>query len=331
MRGIAALSVAYFHIAIIARRFLDINYNGPLASAGNLGVDFFFVLSGFIITWVHHGDFGKRSELARYSAKRAVRIFPLLWIIVTVKLAALIALPTLSPVAKVNAETVAVSYFLIPAQSYIIDVQWTLVYEVIFYVLFGVGLYLGRRAALVMALVWVTAISAARIMGESGPPVIYLQHLLSPNNFQFLAGAATAVLLRRSFLAVGPAVLTACCGLGATVVGLVLGWKDHLYWACAFSLLVAGGASIDAARKWRVPRVAILFGDASYSIYLLHTSVQMVMVVAGKKAGLPMGSGGQILLHIIGIVSVICGLLCYRYVEKPILNYFGRILSRPDR
>jgi len=329
MRGVAAIAVVYYHIFVIAGRFLDLPYRGPLAEMGNLGVDFFFVLSGFIITWVHFFDFGKRSEVLRYAAKRAVRIYPLLWIIISFKLASVMAFPAISPASKDYAKTVTASFLLIPSASgYIIDVQWTLVYEATFYVLFGIALLCGKRGAVVLASLWLTSIAIAIATRTELGPASPLQILLSARNVQFLAGALTAVVLRQRVLTLGQSGVVGALGTAATALGLAAGLRSPIFWAAPFSCLVAAGASLDVMRFWRIPRIAVLLGDASYSIYLTHTSVQMVVIVMGKKLGFPFGFFGQVLLHFTGAASVLVALLCYRQIEKPILAYFHRRLVR---
>jgi exopolysaccharide production protein ExoZ len=324
MRGIAALAVVYFHIWVIASRFLNVTYQAPLAEMGNLGVDFFFVLSGFILTWVHYGDFGKSSQLLSYIVKRVVRIYPLLWILLSVKIAALIFLPNLSPVYKLDKDSILASYLLMPAGTYVIDVQWTLVYEAIFYLLLGVGLLCGKKPALMIAGAWIFAICAAKVTATQDAFGIYAQHLLSSRNLQFLAGAFTAVLLRKSFFPKNVALCALGVGFAVTIAGMVLGLREPVAWAFVFSSIVAAGASLDAIQFWKVPSLAVLLGNASYSIYMVHTSVQMLLVLKGKNLNLPFDSYGQLLLHLAGMISIVVGLICYKILETPLLNYFHR-------
>src|SRR3954463_5354085 len=77
-RGIAAIMVALSHaVGLVAepRWFGAVGFGGHLANL-NVGVDFFFVLSGFIVTFVHWGDIGRRDRLANYARQRFTRVFP---------------------------------------------------------------------------------------------------------------------------------------------------------------------------------------------------------------------------------------------------------------
>ena len=79
-RGLAALAVVMFH-ANAGSRLVggpDLHWMRALEH----GVDFFFVLSGFIIFAAHADDIGKRGQILPYLLKRGIRLFPLLWLVV---------------------------------------------------------------------------------------------------------------------------------------------------------------------------------------------------------------------------------------------------------
>lgn len=76
-RGLAAISVLLFHVAVIARERAHFSFFWHFLRPGSTGVDFFFVLSGFIIFWVHGRDVGQSWRLQVYSWRRLVRVYPL--------------------------------------------------------------------------------------------------------------------------------------------------------------------------------------------------------------------------------------------------------------
>src|SRR5882762_91392 len=81
-RALAAISVAAFHLSLMMG--LD-RYGGQAVfreytKLGNLGVDFFFVLSGFIILFAHVDDIGKSDAWGAYVYRRFVRLFPIYWL-----------------------------------------------------------------------------------------------------------------------------------------------------------------------------------------------------------------------------------------------------------
>jgi len=72
-RAVAALLVVLHHATLGSRQFYDEAFGG-FWGFGNIGVDFFFVLSGFIIYWAHKNDVGGRAQATLYGKKRFFRL-----------------------------------------------------------------------------------------------------------------------------------------------------------------------------------------------------------------------------------------------------------------
>ena len=81
-RGVAALLVLVFHAerAVSLPQYLGHQPLGGITGFGHAGVDF-FVLSGFIIYAVRHGDIGQPGRFARYAGRRLSRIYPPYWVV----------------------------------------------------------------------------------------------------------------------------------------------------------------------------------------------------------------------------------------------------------
>src|ERR1700737_2029314 len=70
LRGVAAVLVVLHHVAatLALPKYMGLVVAGGIfAPLGRAGVDLFFVLSGFIIYYVHHGDIGRPRRLGRYT------------------------------------------------------------------------------------------------------------------------------------------------------------------------------------------------------------------------------------------------------------------------
>ena len=138
-RGIAALLVVLFHTTVMTRYyFLDENYLTWLFEFGHAGVEFFFVLSGFIIYRIHRIDFSNPNRFYPYFLKRIIRIYPI-YILLT-----LLLLPFWlifdSSGEQYHREIVPLikSLFLIPQSHFPhIGVAWTLTHEMLFYIVFS--------------------------------------------------------------------------------------------------------------------------------------------------------------------------------------------------
>lgn len=147
-RFIAALLVLLYHMTVNTDR----NFAAGVFRFGFVGVDFFFVLSGFIIATVNWRYIGHASAVPRYLGKRLLRIVPLYWAVTLVKLAAVLALPVYA--RAITPEYVIGALVLWPQrQPPLIDAAWTLTYELVFYAIFGALIATNGR-------VTVTALSA---------------------------------------------------------------------------------------------------------------------------------------------------------------------------
>jgi exopolysaccharide production protein ExoZ len=80
-RGMAAVLVVMVHLSQMSEKRLDQVAFFYLFQAGWSGVDYFFVLSGFIMVYVHRSAIGKKDQLKSFLVQRAVRIYPIYWII----------------------------------------------------------------------------------------------------------------------------------------------------------------------------------------------------------------------------------------------------------
>src|SRR6195952_3032676 len=159
LRGIAALLVVLYHLQYIFIARTGIVPFGGLFGSGDRGVDLFFVLSGFIIMIAHRNDTGSTVRLMPYLYKRACRIFPSVWIMTSVA-AVLYAchFGGAGKMAKLEPWNIAASALLLPQNGpALVNVTWTLKYEIFFYAVFAL-LIVGRLLGVVTMLAWQAAI-----------------------------------------------------------------------------------------------------------------------------------------------------------------------------
>lgn len=134
-RAIAALLVLLHHISINAPYYYGGEAFNSIFHFGHVGVDFFFVLSGFIIYWVHSSDKESLESAKIYFWKRFIRIYPPFILISVVLLIAYTLMPNLSHSDREI--SILSSLFLVPTQgSPALSVSWTLMHELLFYILF---------------------------------------------------------------------------------------------------------------------------------------------------------------------------------------------------
>jgi exopolysaccharide production protein ExoZ len=122
---------------------------------GGYGVDLFFVISGFIMlvtTW------DKPIGPFEFMSHRIRRIVPLYWLATLLMLAAAVAAPSMFRTLKFDAASIVKSLLFMPFESLsfpgkiapLLVPGWSLNYEMFFYVLFAIALWLGREWRLPM-------------------------------------------------------------------------------------------------------------------------------------------------------------------------------------
>ena len=81
LRGLAALLVVMFHTTELNHKNFQQEFLFNIFAFGSSGVDFFFVLSGFIIYFIHRFDVGQRNKLKPFLLKRLIRVYPMYWLV----------------------------------------------------------------------------------------------------------------------------------------------------------------------------------------------------------------------------------------------------------
>ena len=141
-RAVAALMVVLYHATrgLSLPQYLGYIPFGNSFGFGHAGVDFFFVLSGFIIMHAHAADIGKPDRLYAYLWRRATRIYPIYWVTsYTDPGEPGFSFPWILP-ARLAPSHMVHSLLLLPeAIEPLVGVCWTLRSEILFYIVFGAG------------------------------------------------------------------------------------------------------------------------------------------------------------------------------------------------
>jgi len=319
-RGLAALMVVLYHITDLTATRFNYQFLDGAFRFGYTGVDFFFVLSGFIIAYTNKNAVGQPAALRQYLWKRLVRVYPLYWLIVGFKLSLVGANMIAAKPQERDPVAILASLLLLP-QSHlpVIGVAWTLTYEILFYLLFATIIRWGRTWAVSLVAIWLTLISiqAAGLLDFDSPT---LQVLGNERNLEFLLGVtATLLVLRHRPRA---PFIWAAAGAG---LFMIAAWSvDNGYRVPSYTLwfgvpsmmLVIGGASLDLAGRVRWPSWLVFVGGASYSIYLVHTMFIDGFLPVGLRL-LPLGVA-------VSLAAVACavigGCLIHVALEQPILG-----------
>ncbi|MCX2691936.1 acyltransferase [Pseudomonas sp. DCB_CB] len=329
LRGIAAGLVIIYHsmVMIAVAPYFD----NPV---GDFGVDIFFVISGFIM-WVTTE--GKNKGIREFWVSRILRVAPLYWLFTFVLVAAALLMPSLFFNSRgVDPVFLLKSLFFIPAQNPdvgditpVYTIGWTLTYEMFFYAIFGLSLALQnlRMRLLFIAAVIVTLAIVGSALAPEGP---LGKTYTSPIIIEFLLGVLLGVT-RQRWVSIGllPTILL----VGTSSVALVLAdftifTRSLVYGVPAF-FLVAGFVSIEKYIRSNINKLALLFGEASYSLYLSHPISQRIWYVIFVTTFGQITSLAMAVWYAVGAVTagLLGGVVCYLLVEKYLLK-LAKIISR---
>lgn len=322
-RGWAAIAVVLHHASVSTEAFIGElpKLLSALLGMGFLGVDFFFVLSGFIIMHAHMGDGANFVSVRRYISKRLWRIYPPY---LPISLALVIAYglwPSLSDAGGGRSFSLISSFLLVPsALPPALSVAWTLVHEMQFYLVFLL-FYVSPRVFGVALMIWSVLILAAAcdLLDFQGGAFRYL---ISPLNFEFMLGVSAAWLYRQGFDFLRPLSMV-LLGLLFAGAGLVLhdAGETVIIWRLVFALglmlCVLGSAGLEKDTSIRWPSWMMILGSASYSIYLIHNPLLSLTQRLAVKFEM-----ASIFGLVFGVMcSVLLGVAYYWLLERPILEW----------
>jgi peptidoglycan/LPS O-acetylase OafA/YrhL len=325
-RALAAFGVAAYHLSITMGLP---RYGGdPVFSSythlWDRGVDFFFVLSGFIILYVHHADIGRPERLGPYLRKRFMRVFPIYWVY-TIPLALLLMLGFGTDAKypdNLGGWITSITLIRFTSDTPPLPTSWTLFHEVAFYAVFALLIWQRRVGMAAVALA--AAICLATLQFPSGTERTALNVYTSAYNLHFLLGMFSYWLYRREV----SGSLLALTGAALCAAALNDAIRPHewspLMVGTGFAFLLAGLARLELKGKLKVPALLVLIGDASYSLYLLHEHLEGLVLKVLIKTQLQQALGGPItfLLTLCGATALSC--LAYMLIEKPLLAQLQR-------
>lgn len=325
--GLRALSV----IAVVWHHTAGVQHTGLLAR-GTLGVQMFFAISGFLITTLllRERDRTGAISLRKFFARRALRIFPLYYLVLLVYI---VLVPVIGSHARATAFWHHLPSFATYTSNWFVDLAgagrvtfyfgWSLATEEQFYLFWPALLTLllaWRRGRPVAALVALAAlvtltVSVNRAVGSDALGWRVAGSLALP----ILLGAAAAVVLhhRRGFALVGPVLtnpVTAPVVAGVLGVLISIGAPVELI-EVAMVLLVAACCARESTWLHRALtlRPLAFVGGISYGIYLTHMlAANLVRHIVGAPYGL------VVFLPTLAVV-IVGAYLSYRFFEGPIL------------
>lgn len=335
LRGIAALAVVCYHLNGAVARTYGTRLPGGIETIfahGYLGVDVFFVLSGFVIAYSIRNATVTWGFLGRFALRRSVRLDPPYWMAILLEIALIsVGLGLGLSDAPIPSLKQFASHFLylqnLLGYGDISDVFWTLCFEIQFY-LGLVVLYLVHRqlagiverrvlyAATVLALAALFGLSLASrygVMGLALPAGVALIRW-----FQFFMGVCVFwVVSGRAPFGVLVAAWVATVGVVA-----IQGKPWYQIVPVIVSALLLWSYRKDRMATLLSNRPIQLLGAISYSLYLFHAMIGWRFIrVTGIVAGSDPPLGIVVLVFCAGLgLSVASAWFLWKFLEQPALR-----------
>lgn len=331
LRAFAVLSVLFTHFWTYPAATPIIN---RIASFGWVGVDLFFVLSGFLITGILWETKDRPAYFRNFYMRRALRIFPLYYALIGVVFIALPIVTTL-PEQLAADRWLYVLYLSNVAlaagwQLFLVDITWSLAIEEQFYLLWPavVRVLTKRRLTTVCIAIIVGALVARTALFD--PIGWRWAHMFMPlrmDSFAFGAMLALWPTLERwsrptvafGSLALAGLVLTGHFDVESETVNT---------WGYTLTGIVSAGIiSMAMDAKWLKQPALLHLGKVSYGVYLLHPLCAAAVATAGEVIGIRVNQltgqplvDGALNFATLGIATWAIATISFAIYETPFLK-----------
>lgn len=316
LRGFAALNVLLFHL--LGFTYANTQFKGTLFNFlegwGENGVDLFFVISGFIMVYVQNF---KNRGTKNFLLDRVVRIVPSYWILIILLAFASFFLPTSFNAVIFNIKHIIASMMFVFQPLYhdvpFVMVGWTLEFEMLFYLIFGLSLFFSvSKKSLMLSSILILTIA-----------FVFKQYIM----LEFLYGMIIGIIFLKHdlsrygiyFLIAGFILLFASIGLDQHFLT-----KYRILLSGIPSFMIVLGA---VYMKQLNSSPLKLLGDISYSLYLTHylliPAFYKLFTLSNLTQYLNPLLNDVLAVFIIFLITF-CGYIYFILVEKPVTNYLKK-------
>ena len=334
LRGIAAVLVVLAHTTGMARMQKYFNYNilSGFFDLGDVGVELFFVISGFIITYVTLEDSSikPKIDVKTFFIRRFTRIIPFMWVCIIVFAITRLFVRDYFPwPAYLRALT------LYPLQNVEPKQIWTLRHEFLFYTIFSFCVLRLRTKKAILILWFLSPVFWKEIklflltsnesLIELGDFVFsrynilfgigwVLGFLFKKNSFKFKIILPNSYLI--NIIAIIPLLLILQFMRKETDLSMLS--QEVIIGIISAGIVVLSVSLVSE----KYSRVGNILGDASYSIYLIHGIP--IAAILGWWSNIQPSANPILVLIVITFISCAIGIAVHYWIEKPLVNYVQR-------
>ena len=336
LRVVAALLVVVTHSTFYTHERL--NSDMPIWLTGAMGVDIFFIISGFVMMATAGSFINAADGWKAFASRRLLRIVPMYWLATSVKLATMLAIPSMILHAELTPWTIFTSYSFLPSTNVegrfepLLGVGWTLIFEMFFYAVFTLGLFLRVNVIKFVGAVMCTCFVASFFRAPDwNAATMYF----SPIVLYFLIGMLLFEVSKRA----QPAYLIAAALIASLLAALAFATLDfdvksgaaNFATVALSCLVVLVTIAIEPLISGKVPRHLLFLGEASYVLYLFHPLVAPIVPEALRRSypGIP----PAICVALCITTALIAASFIHVLIERPVTNLLRSrvIIQSPQR
>ncbi|MCE7066588.1 acyltransferase [Dyadobacter sp. CY326] len=348
LRALAALLVVYCHSLDLQVKYAVSHQQGFhfLQDFGAIGVDIFFVISGFIISFIGHDINGRRNTY-QFLKKRFIRINPYYYLVSIVAFGFLLQREHGAFSFKAILKTLTILPIEPGSQIWwpILTIGWTLSFEWFFYMLFAVLIYKRiQHKEFYLTAMLIALVGLGQLMPSNQVIINFITH---PIILEFGVGALMGWVLRNKKISSNLAAASLVTSLVCFVLLITFGYgrvseMDEVlsgrvtfarlfYFGIPSILLVFGCVFLETNAKLKGlwgNRQMLLLGDASYSIYLVHTIVFSALGLVYDNIG--MAGAADLIVMVQMVLATGIGVICHIAVEKKIVPVFTSLADNVE-